>query len=152
MGGGDRNLGEMGHLGDSRRCSMTVGDLTGTPAFEVGSDTDGKSEGVLEDEMVLDAAAGAGLFCLASREGLRSWKLPFRERIPAFADDVREFVIRDNGLVGEGSRDVSGDGEADDEVDVAEGCDVNLLGPSTGSVLWVIVAVLVAEDARDGVG
>lgn len=151
MGGGDRNLGETGHRGDSRKCSMEVGDLTGGPTFELKSDPDGRRVGVLAEDKVLFAGTGAGLFCLASREGLISWKLPFLERIPALADEARELAVRDKGLVGEGSRDVSGDGAADDEVDVLEVCDTSLEGAE--SVFWVIVAVLaLAEDSRDGVG
>jgi hypothetical protein len=110
---------------------MEVGDLTGAPTFELGSDPDGNSEGVLADDKAFDVGGGPGLFCFASRVGLRSCRLPFRERIPAFTDDVRELVVRGNALVGEGSRDVSGDGAADDDVDVAEACDVNFDGPES---------------------
>ena len=62
---------------------------------------------------------------------------------------MREVAVRDNGLVGEGSRDARGDGAADDEVDVADVWDVNLDGPD--SVIGVIVAVL-ADDSREYVG
>lgn len=108
---------------------------------------------MLADDRVLDVVAGAVLFCLASRVGLRSCRLPFRERIPACTAEVRELLVRDNVRVGEASRDVRGDGVAEDEVDAAEACDVNLVGAA--SVFWVIVAVLVvvlADDARDSVG
>jgi hypothetical protein len=150
MGGGDRNLGETGHLGDSRRCSMVVGDLTGAPTFELKSDADGRSVGVLADDRVLDAGAGAGFACFADREGLRSCWLFFLERSPEFADEVCEVAVRDSGLVGEGSReDGTGDGAADDEADVADAWEVNLEGPD--SVIGVIVAVL-AEDSRENVG
>jgi hypothetical protein len=152
MGGGDRNLGDTGHLGDSRRCSIVVGDLTGAPASGVELDADGRSVGVLADDSVLEpgAGAGAGLACLADdRVGLMSWWLFFLERIPEFADEAREEAVRESGLVGEGSRDARGDGAADDEVDVAEVCEANLEGPD--SVIGVIVAVL-AEDSREYVG
>jgi hypothetical protein len=128
---------------------MVVGDLTGAPTLELRSDADGRSVGVLEEESVLDPGAGAALACLADREGLRSCWLFFLERIPEFADDVREVAVRDSGLVGEGSRDARGEGAADDEVDVAEVWDANLDGAD--SVIGVIVAVL-ADDSREYVG
>jgi hypothetical protein len=129
---------------------MVVGDLTGAPTFELKSDADGRSVGVLADDRVLDAGAGAGLACFAGREGLRSCWLFFLERGPEFADEVREVAVRDIGLVGEGSReDGTGDGAADDEADVADPWEVNLEGPD--SVIGVMVAVL-AEDSRENVG
>lgn len=146
MGGGDRSLGETGHLGDSRRCSNVAGDLMGAPTLEVKSEADGRRVGVLADDRVLDAGAGPGWLCLADREGLRSCWLFFRERRPEFADDVRDVAVRDSGLVGEGSRDAKGDGAADDEEDGAEFCDVSLDGPDP--VMGVIVAALV-EDSRE---
>jgi hypothetical protein len=149
MGGGDRNLGDTGHLGDSRKWSIVVGDLTGAPTLELGSEVVGGSVGVLAEESDLDPGADGGLACFADREGLRSCWLFFLERIPEFADEVREVAIRDNGLVGDGSRDTRGDGAADDEVDVADAWDVNLDGPD--SVIGVIVAVL-ADDSRVYVG
>ncbi|SPQ20891.1 a4b0aba0-6f85-418c-af19-db999d8721ff [Thermothielavioides terrestris] len=149
MGGGDRNLGETGHLGDSRRCSIAVGDLTGAPTFVPRSDVDGRRVGVFAEDRFLDAGAGVGWLCLADREGLGSCWLFFRERIPEFADEVREAVGRRKGLVGEGSRDARGDGAADEEEEGADVCDVNLDGPD--SVIGVIVAVL-AEDSRDKAG
>lgn len=148
MGGGDRNLGETGHLGDSRRCSMEVGDLTGAPTLVLGSETDGKRVGVLADVNVLDVGAGCGTFCLDCREGLRSCWLFFRERTPEFANEVRE-AVRDNGLVGDGSREGSGEAAADDDADVAEVCEASLDGHE--SVFWVTVAEL-AEESRDSVG
>jgi hypothetical protein len=72
IGGGERNLGETGHLGDSRRCSIVVGDLTGAPTLEVGSETDGSSVGVWVEDSVLDAGGGAELLGFESLEGLRS--------------------------------------------------------------------------------
>lgn len=153
-GGGDRSLGETGHRGDSRRCSMEVGDLTGAPTFELGSGTDGGSVGVLEDDrvvVVLEGGAGGGLFCLADRVGLRSCRLPLRERMPAFAGEAREVVVRDSGLAGDGSREGSGDGAADDDVDAAEACDADLDGAGSGLGGTAAVMVL-ADDARDGAG
>jgi hypothetical protein len=149
MGGGDRNRGDTGHLGDSRKWSIVVGDLTGAPALELGSEVDGRRVGVLAEESDLDPDAGGPLACFADREGLRSCWLFFLERIPEFADEVREVAVLDNGLVGDGSRDTRGEGAADDEVDVADVCDVNLDGPD--SVIGVIVAVL-ADDSRVYVG
>ncbi len=155
MGGGDRSLGETGHLGDSRRCSIAVGDLMGAPMlFEARSEADGRSVGVLADVSALDAGADAGagdwLACFVDREELRSCWLFFLERMPELADEAREVATRDNGLVGEGSRDGRGDGAADDdEVDAADGCEANLDGPD--SAMGVIVAVL-AEDSREYVG
>lgn len=58
-------------------------------------------------------------------------------------------AVREDGLVGEGSRDTRGDGAADDEVDVADVCDGNLDVPD--SVIGVIVAVL-AVDSREDLG
>jgi hypothetical protein len=69
--------------------------------------------------------------------------------MPEFADEVREVAVRENGRVGEGSRDARGDGAAEDEVEVAEGCDVSLGGPD--SVIGVTVAVL-ADESRESVG
>jgi hypothetical protein len=128
---------------------MVVGDLTGAPTLELGSEVDGRSVGVLAEERDLDGGADGALVCFADREGLRSCWLFFLERIPEFADEVREVAVRDSGLVGDGSRDTRGDGAADDEVDVADAWDVNLDGPD--SVIGVIVAVL-ADDSRVYVG
>jgi hypothetical protein len=59
-------------------------------------------------------------------------------------------VVREVGLVGEGSREPNGDGAADDEVEAAEVWDANLDWPwSTAG--WVIVAVL-DEDWREYAG
>jgi len=149
MGGGDRNLGETGHLGDSRRWSIVVGDLMGAPTLELRSEVDGRRVGVSADDSVLDAGASAGLACFAERDGLRSCWLFFLERMPEFADEVREVAVRDNGRVGECSRDGRGDGAAEDEVEVPDVCEVNLDGPD--SVMGVTVAVL-AEDSRENVG
>lgn len=155
IGGGDRNLGEIGHLGDSRKCSMEVGDLTGcAPAFELGSGTEGSRIGVLREESVFAEVGGNGglLFCCgcpAPREGLRSCWLFFRDRVvPALIDEACELVLC-SGLVGEGSRDCSGDGAAEDAAEVADVWEVNFDGHE--SVLGVMVAVL-AVDSRDSVG
>lgn len=79
MGGGDRNRGETGHRGDSRRCSIVVGDLTETPPVEVRSDADGSSVGMLAVDRVLFPVAGAGLACPPDLVGLISCWLFFLE-------------------------------------------------------------------------
>lgn len=71
MGGGERSLGETGHLGDSLRCSWVVGDFTG--ALTVGSDVPGRRVGVVEDESILDAEDRVGLVGRADLAGLTSW-------------------------------------------------------------------------------
>jgi len=105
IGGGDRSRGETGHRGDSRKCSIVVGDLTGKPALEAGSEADGRSVGVLAVDKVLCPGAGAGLACRPGLVGLISCWLFFLERTAEFTDEAREVAVRDNGLVGEGSRD-----------------------------------------------
>ncbi len=152
-GRSDRSLGETGHLGDSRRCSIAVGDLMRAHLmFEARSEADGRSVGVLADDSVLDAGADAGAgdwLAFADRGELRACWLFFLERMPELADEAREVAPRDSGLVGEGSRDGRGDGAADDDEDAADGCEANLDGPD--SAMGVIVAVL-AEDSREYVG
>lgn len=156
MGGGERRRGETGHLGDSRRCSIAVGDFIGAVTLEaLDSEAEGRRVGVLADERVLEPGAGDGLAAgLAGREGLRSCWLFFLERMPELADEVREVAVRERGRVGEGSREARGDWAAEDEVEAdteaaAEGSEVNLEGPD--SVMGVIVAVL-AEDSRERAG
>lgn len=68
--------------------------------------------------------------------------------MPGFADDVRDMLVLESGRVGEGSREASGEGAADDEVEVPEVCDANLEGHK--SVLGVIVTVL-DVDSRERV-
>lgn len=60
MGGGDRSLGDTGHRGDSRICSMDVGDLTGAPALKLGSDIVGRRVGVVEEDKVFVVGGGGG--------------------------------------------------------------------------------------------
>ena len=97
----------------------------------------------------------------------RSCTLPCRERIPALTEGVREGAPgRAEGRVGEGSRDVRGDGAADDDVEgAAEGCceaDVDggllltgeaVLLAGLGVMVAVLVLVFVLDDSsRDDVG
>jgi len=89
----------------------------------------------------------------------RSCTLPCRERTPALTEGVREGAPgRAEGRVGEGSRDVRGDGTADDDVEgAAEGCceadaDGGLLLAGEAVLLaglGVMVAVLVLVLALD---
>lgn len=149
IGGGDRNLGETGHRGDSLRCSNTVGDLTGTGALICGSDVAGRRVGVLLDESVLEVDEVAVLFGRVKREGLVSWRLFFRDLFPGVADEPRELAVRERGRVGEGSREGSGDGAADVGADGAGFCELDLEGHE--SVLGVTVAML-DVDSRGSVG
>jgi hypothetical protein len=118
MGGGDRNLGETGHLGDSLRCSWVVGDLTGAPML--GSDVAGRRVGVVEEERVLICEDSVGLLGLPTREGLTSWRLFFRDRVLGFVDEGRERLVRESGRVGDGSRETRGEAEADDDAETPE--------------------------------
>lgn len=146
IGGGDRNLGDTGHRGDSLRCSWAVGDFTGAPMDE--SDVTGRSVGVVVEESVLVAEDAAGLLGRPSREGLTSWRLFFRDRVPGLVV-ARDAWVRESGRVGDGSREASGEGAADEDAEVPDVWEVNLEGQE--SVFGVIVAVL-AVDSRDSVG
>jgi len=113
-----------------------------------GSDVAGRRGGVVVEESVLVAEDAAGLLGRPSREGLTSWKLFFRDRVPGLVV-ARDACVRESGRVGDGSREASGEGAADEDAEVPEVCEVNLEGQE--SVLGVIVAVL-AVDSRDSVG
>ena len=112
MGGGDRNLGDTGHRGDSLRCSNDVGDFIGTGALMFGSDMAGRRVGVFVDERILEVEVDEGpvLFGLVAREGLVSCRLFFRDLVPGFVDEARELAVRERGRVG----DVSREGREDD--------------------------------------
>ena len=100
---------------------MDVGDLMGTPTFELGSVAGGWSAGTLADDNVFEVGGkGDGAFLFPDRVGLRSCTLFFRDLMAAFTEDDRELVVRGAGPVGEGSRDCSGEAWVDEATDVAE--------------------------------
>lgn len=116
----------------------------------LGSEAAGRRAGVVADERILDEDGRAGVFGFACRAGLRSWWLFLRDLVPGFAEEALEVFVRESGLVGEGSRDGSGEGAADDvAVEATEGCDGSFEGHE--SVLGVIVTML-DVDSRDRAG
>ena len=153
IGGGDRNLGDTGHRGDSRRWSNAVGDFIGTGALMFGSDMAGRRVGVFVDERILEVEVEdvPELFGRVARGGLVSCRLFFRDLVPGFVDEARELAVRERGRVGDVSREGRGEGAADVGADGAqfEFCEVNLDGHE--SVLGVTVWML-DVDSRDSVG
>jgi len=105
---------------------------------------------VVVDDNVLAAVAedDVGLLGRPTRDGLLSCRLFFRDLVPGLVDEARETFVRERGRVGDGSRETSGDGAAEEEVEAPEACETSLDGQE--SVLGVMVAVL-AVDSRDKV-
>lgn len=146
-GGGDRSLGETGHRGDSRRRSWVVGDLTG--ALVLDSEAAGRRVGVVEEERVRTVEDRAGLAGRPAREGLRSVMLFFRDPGAGVVEEAREMLVLDKGRAGDGSREASGEGAAEDEAEWED--DVCETKRGHRSVLGVMVAVL-EVDSRESVG
>lgn len=146
-GGGDRSLGETGHRGDSRRRSWVVGDLTG--ALVLDSEAAGRRVGVVEEDRVRTVEDRAGLAGRPAREGLRSVMLFFRDPGAGVVEEAREMLVLDKGRAGDGSREASGEGAAEDEAEWED--DVCETRRGHRSVLGVMVAVL-EVDSRESVG
>ena len=112
-GGGDRNLGETGHLGVSLKFSTAVGDdFWGIDPLPLEVEGAG-SLGVVAADRVLLEGAEVGPLDLKDRAGLRSCWLFLRDLVPG-----AEEAVGLRGRDGEGSREGLGEGTVDDAAEL----------------------------------
>lgn len=83
--------------------------------------TRGSNVGVLAEDKVLGLATGAVVLDPSGRAGLWSCRLLFRDDGPVPVGAAFEATLRGGGLLGEVSRDASGEATRDDETEPGDG-------------------------------